>query len=111
MYWPCMSVCLFVCVSVPRRIPTLLHKLDVTLGNSRGCPVVVHHWADLQLVHGFRCCDNVAQMRNVNECLYLLCAWFSGVFPGSTNSEPLGTLRLVSSKISVNKPLRLNMYF
>jgi len=28
---------------------------DVTWGNGRGCPLVVHYWADLQFVHGFRC--------------------------------------------------------
>jgi len=29
--------------------------------NGRGCPLVVHCWADLQSVHGFRCydCDNI----------------------------------------------------
>ena len=26
-----------------------------TLGNSRGCSLVVNYWADLQLVHEFRC--------------------------------------------------------
>jgi len=31
---------------------------DVTWGNGRGCPLVVHDWADLQSVHGFRCYDN-----------------------------------------------------
>jgi len=46
-----------VCVSVPRRIPTLLHGPRCNLGNGRGCPVVVHYLADLQLVHGIRCCD------------------------------------------------------
>jgi len=25
-----------------------------------GCPLVVQYWADLQSVHGFRCCDNIA---------------------------------------------------
>ena len=30
----CVSV---VCVSVPRRFPTLLHDPDVTWGNGRGC--------------------------------------------------------------------------
>ena len=25
-----------------------------------GCPLVVHYWADLQSVHGFRCYDNIA---------------------------------------------------
>jgi len=30
------------------------------LGNGRGYPLVVHYLADLQSVHGFRCCDNKA---------------------------------------------------
>jgi len=28
---------------------------DVTLGNGRGCPLVVHYWVDLQSVQEFRC--------------------------------------------------------
>jgi len=32
---------------------------DVTWGNGRGCPLVVHCWTHLQLVHGFHCCDNI----------------------------------------------------
>jgi len=28
------------------------------LGNGSGCPVVVHYWAELESVHGFRCYDN-----------------------------------------------------
>jgi len=36
----------------------------------------VEYLADLQSVHGFRCYDNIAQMRNVSECLYSLYAWF-----------------------------------
>jgi len=46
---------LCVCVSVPRRIPTLLHGPGCKLGKQYGCPLVVHYWADLQSVHGFRC--------------------------------------------------------
>jgi len=34
--------------------------LDVTCGNGNGFPVVVLYWADLQSVHVFRCCDNIA---------------------------------------------------
>jgi len=40
-----------------------------------GVPLVVHCWADLQLVHGLhnlRCYDNMVQMLNVSECLYSL---------------------------------------
>jgi len=32
---------------------------DVSWGNGRGCPLVVHSWADLQLVHGFQCYENI----------------------------------------------------
>jgi len=49
---------LCVCLSVPRHIPTLLHNPDVTWGNGRGCPLIVHYWEDLQSVHGFRYYDN-----------------------------------------------------
>jgi len=52
-------VSLSVCLSVFRRIPTLLHGPRCNLGNGRVCPVVVHYWADLQSVHGFRCYDNM----------------------------------------------------
>jgi len=48
-------------VSVPRRIPTLLHGPGCKLGNGMGCPLVVHYRADLQSEHGFRCCDNSAE--------------------------------------------------
>ena len=39
-------------------------------------PLDVHYWADLQSVHRFRRYDNIAQTRNVSECLYLLYACF-----------------------------------
>ena len=56
-----LCVCLCVCLSIPRRIPTLglLHRPGRNLGNGRGCRLVVHCWADLQSVHGFRCYDNI----------------------------------------------------
>ena len=38
---------LSVCLSVRRRIPTLLHGPGCNLGNGRQCPLVVHYWADL----------------------------------------------------------------
>jgi len=53
------------------------------------CLLVVHYWADLQSVHGFRCCDNSAarigswctwqrsskRERSASAYLYLLYAW------------------------------------
>ena len=53
---------LFVCV-VCLSLAVLPHygtDPDVTWGNGRGCPLVVHYLADLQWVHGFRCYDNLA---------------------------------------------------
>ena len=32
---------------------------DVTWGSGRGCPLIVHYWADLQSVHGLRCYGNI----------------------------------------------------
>jgi len=61
VYWSQPSVCLF-CVCVCLSLATFLHyctDLDVTWGKCRGCPLVVHYWADLQSVHGFRCYDNI----------------------------------------------------
>ena len=34
---------------------------DVTWGNDRGCPLVVHYWEDLQLMHGLRCHNNITR--------------------------------------------------
>ena len=53
------SVCMSVCLSVPRRIPTLLHRPGCNLGEWYGCPLVVHNWANLQSVHGFRRYNNI----------------------------------------------------
>jgi len=64
-------VCLFVCLSVPFCTPILLHGPDVSWGNGRGCPVVVHYWADLQLMHRFHCCNNVAPNMECHRVLVL----------------------------------------
>ena len=60
-----MSVC-------PGRIPTLLHGPGGNLGSGRGCPLVVHYWADLQSVHGLRCYGNITRTRNVSEYMLVL---------------------------------------
>ena len=66
-----LCVCVSVCLSVPRRIPTLLHGPGCNLGEWQG-PLVVHYLADLQSVYEFRCYDNLSRTRNVSECLYSL---------------------------------------
>jgi len=52
------SVCLCVCLSVA-AFAHYCTDPDAAWGNGRGCPLVVHYWADLQSVHGFRCYDNI----------------------------------------------------
>ena len=44
---------------------------DVTGGNGRGAPLVVHYWADVQSVHGFRCYDNIAPNAKCQRVLVL----------------------------------------
>jgi len=50
-----LCVCLFLAT-----FPQYCTDLDVSWGNGRECPLVVHYLADLQSVHGFRCYGNVA---------------------------------------------------
>jgi len=78
VYWS------YVCLYVLTAFPHYCAEPGVTWGNGRGCPVVVHYWADLQSVHGFRCYDNIApnasgpscnepqfsSTRNVSQCSY-----------------------------------------
>jgi len=45
---------------------------DVTWGSDRGCPLVVHDWADLQSGHGLRCYGNITRTRNVSEYMLVL---------------------------------------
>ena len=61
-----------VCLSLPRRIPTLLHGLGCNLGKGRGCPLAVHYWA----VHGFRCYDNSAEREmSASACTCSMPGW------------------------------------
>jgi len=60
--WSCASVCLSVCLSAA-ACPHYCTDPDVTWGSGRGCPLVVHYWADLQSVPGMRCYGNIMEMR------------------------------------------------
>jgi len=45
----CVFVCLSMCLSVPGRIATLLHRPGCNLGELyMRCPLVVQYWADFQ---------------------------------------------------------------
>jgi len=60
----CGHARLCVCVSVCLSSAACLHYCrdpDVTWGSGRGCLPVVHYWADLQSVHGFRCYGNITR--------------------------------------------------
>jgi len=50
------SLC--VCLSLA-AIPHYCRHPEVILGNGRGCPLVVHYWADLQSVAWFCCYGNI----------------------------------------------------
>ena len=63
-YWSsppsvCVSVCLCVYISLTVCLRNVSMVPDVTWGNGRGCPLVVHCWVDSQSVHGFLCCGNI----------------------------------------------------
>jgi len=62
---------LCLCLSVPGRILTLLHGPGCNLGIGRGCPLVVHYWADLRSVHGFHRYDNIAPNAKCQRVLVL----------------------------------------
>jgi len=123
-YWSRASVCLSLslCVSVRRRMPTLLHGPGCNLRNSRGCSLVVHYWADLQSVNGFRCYGNIARTRNVSECLYSLYAWcklfitsfltsYAKSTTRTTDDAPLATcMRHVAARCGILRRKRRNMY-
>ena len=63
-------ICLSVCLSLA-AFPRYCTAPDVTWGNGTGCPVVLHYWADLQSVHGFRCYDNIAPNAKCQRVLVL----------------------------------------
>jgi len=55
-----LCVCLCVCLSAA-ACPHYCTDPDVTWGSGRGCPLVVHYWADSQSVHGLRCYGNITR--------------------------------------------------
>ena len=66
--------CLCVCLSVPSRIPTLLHAPGSNLGNGSECRLIVDYWVDLQSVRVFCCCDNILLNSKCQRVLVLALA-------------------------------------
>ena len=64
-----MAVSVFVCLSLA-TFPCYCMDPDVSCGNGRGYPVVVHYLADLQS-DGFCCYDNVEPNAKCQQALVL----------------------------------------
>jgi len=63
-----------LCVYLSVSLATFSHYCtdpDVTLGSGRGCPLVVHLWADLQSVHRFCWYDNIVANAKCQRVLVL----------------------------------------
>ena len=90
MYVGRSRLCVCLCVSVPRRILTLLHRPRCNLGEWQRCPLVVQYWLDLPLVHGFRCYDNrrTLQCKHISIDVTTICTTPSRVF---SNLGPIFT--------------------
>jgi len=77
-----MSVCVSVCLSLA-AFPHYCTDPDVSWGNGRGYPLVVHCLADLQFAYEFCCCDNIEPNAKCQQVLVLaLClVWKSNQGP------------------------------
>ena len=62
----CGHARLCVCLSAA-ACPHHCTDPDVTWESGRGCPLVVHYWADLQSVHELRSYGNITRTRNVSD--------------------------------------------
>jgi len=61
-------------------MPTLLHGPGLSWGSGRGVPPsCAHYWADLQLVHGYRCYDNIAPHIMVTGARDIIQWWMQNV--------------------------------
>jgi len=63
-----LCVCVSVCLSAAARTHYCMDP-DVTWGRGRGCPLVVHYWADLQSGNGLRCYGNITRTQ-LQACIH-----------------------------------------
>jgi len=81
----CVCLCMCVCLSAAACLHYSTDP-DVAWRNGGGCLLVVHHWADLQSVHGLRCYGNTRnvwqspavihqahRMKRQALCMYEIC--------------------------------------
>jgi len=71
MYCGHPRLCVCLCLSAAACLHYCTDP-DVTWGSGRGCPLVVHYWADLQPGHGLRCYGSITRTRNVSEYMLVL---------------------------------------
>jgi len=72
MYCGHPRLCVCACLSAAACLRYCTDP-DITWGSGRGCPLVVHYWADLHSVHGLRYCyGNITRTRNVSEYMLVL---------------------------------------
>jgi len=69
-----MPIYVSVCVSLA-AFPHYCMYQDVAWGNGRGCPLVVHYWAYLQLMHGFLCSGNICASCEMSVKMLVLAVW------------------------------------
>jgi len=102
-----------VCVSVPWRLPALLHAPGCKLGNRRGCPLVLHYCADLQSVHGFRCYDNIVPNA---KCQRVFCTRYMPGLDSAVsdlelrNSLPTQSVAVQSSLAVLKRSLKTRLF-
>jgi len=95
-----MAVCVSVCLSLA-AFPHCCTDPDVTWGNGGRCPLVVHCWANLQSVHGFRCYGSIAPNAECQRvlvlalCLIVICT-------RDYYTSPPGRVRSVAVSVSVD---------
>jgi len=107
--WSRASVCLSVCLSAA-ACSHYCTDPDVTWGVVGDAPLVVHCWADLQSVHGLRCCGNIMRTRNVSEYMLVLAVCLGKevkAFPYSIPSVGPGAdsgVQAVSPQVTISHP-------
>jgi len=84
MYSDHARLCLCVSLAV---FPHYRMDPHVTWENGKRCPLFMHYWADLQLVHGFHCYDNIMPnakcQRLLVHALCIVCVYVWACVPSS----------------------------
>ena len=83
----CGHTRLCVCLSAA-ACPHYCTDPDVSWGSGRGCPLVVHYWADLQLVDVLRCYSNMT--RNVSEYMLVFALFLVNLLMLSVSVHDVG---------------------